>query len=176
MIQRERGWNAPLFLSLRYPKAIYMQLRTSAAFLLLTTLCLSQQSSDPWPKTALIEAPAFAASLQSGAKAPVILSVVFPVLHRAKHIPNSIFVGPGSKPEGIELLKKAVADLPKDSDIVLYCGCCPMAQCPNLRPAFRTLKELGFNSVRVLNIPTNMHTDWYSKNYPTENGAGEAKP
>ena len=166
------GLRAPLFLSLRYPGSV-MQLRTLAAFLLLATLSLSQQSSDPWPKSALLEAGVLASTLQSGDKAPVIVSVVFPVLHRAKHIPNAIFAGPGSKPEGLELLKKAVANLPKDSDIVLYCGCCPMTQCPNLRPAFRTLKELGFTSVRVLNIPTNMHTDWYSKSYPTESGDGK---
>jgi thiosulfate/3-mercaptopyruvate sulfurtransferase len=151
-----------------------MRIRTIVALLLLATLCLCQQSSDPWPTTALVEADAFAASLQGNGKKPVILSVVFPVLYRAKRIPNSIFVGPGSKPEGIELLKKAVANLPKDSDLVLYCGCCPMKQCPNLRPAFRTLKELGFTSVRVLNIPTNMHTDWYTKNYPAE--TGDVKP
>ena len=100
--------------------------------------------------------------------------MAFPVLYRAKHIQHAIFAGPGSKPEGIEELKKAVANLPKDSDIVVYCGCCPMERCPNLRPAYRTLKELGFNHVRVLEIPTNMHTDWYSKNYPSEAGAGDS--
>jgi hypothetical protein len=152
-----------------------MRPRTLFASLLFATLCLSQ-TSDPWSKTDLLEAEKLAATLKSNGKAPVIISVVFPVLYRAKHIPNAIFAGPGSKPEGIEMLKKAVASLPKDSDIVLYCGCCPMAQCPNLRPAFRALKELGFTSIRVLNIPTNMHTDWYTKNYPTESGPGEGKP
>jgi hypothetical protein len=45
-----------------------------------------------------------------------------------------------------------------------------MAHCPNLRPAFRALAELGYTKVRVLNIPTNMQTDWYSKGYPTDEG------
>jgi len=44
-------------------------------------------------------------------------------------------------------------------------------KCPNVRPAYRTLKEMGFTNVRVLNIPTNMNADWYSKNYPTEEGS-----
>jgi thiosulfate/3-mercaptopyruvate sulfurtransferase len=112
-----------------------------------------------------------ATALQSPlAKEPVILCVAFPVLYKSKHIRHAIFAGPGNKPEGIEELKKAVAELPKDSDLVVYCGCCPMDKCPNIRPAYRTLKELGFTKVRVLNIPTNMNADWYTKNYPTEAG------
>ena len=134
-------------------------------------LCFSQPAPDPWPKSAVVEPAMLATILQSPlAKEPVILCVAFPVLYKSKHIQHAIFAGQGSKPEGIEELKKAVAELPKDSDLVLYCGCCPMEKCPNIRPAYRALKELGFTRVRVLNIPTNMHTDWYSKNYPTEAG------
>jgi thiosulfate/3-mercaptopyruvate sulfurtransferase len=100
--------------------------------------------------------------------APIILSAAFPVLYRGRHILHAINAGPTSKPEGIEALKKAVANLPKDADIVIYCGCCPMVKCPNIRPAYRTLKELGFTRVRVLSLATNLHEDWVSKNYPSE--------
>jgi hypothetical protein len=58
--------------------------------------------------------------------------------------------------------------VPKDADIVLYCGCCPMVKCPNIRPAYRALREMGFQHVRVLNIATNMHEDWFGKGYPSE--------
>lgn len=135
--------------------------------LLLAMACLGQDGSDPWPTTALLEPPALVQALQS-AKPPTVLCVAFPVLYRNKHIIHAVYAGAGSKPEGIESLKKAVADLPKDADIVIYCGCCPMVRCPNVRPAYRTLHEMGFTHVRVLNIPTNMHTDWFSKNYPSE--------
>jgi len=146
------------------------------SFLLLATVALSQDAADPWSKSEFLEPSALVPQIQS-AKPPVILSVAFPVLYRAKHIPHAIDAGPGSKPEGIELLKKAVANLPKDADIVLYCGCCPMVKCPNMRPAYRTLKELGFTHIRVLNIATNMHADWYSKDYPAELGtAATAQP
>ena len=64
-----------------------------------------------------------------------------------------------------------MANLPKNADIVLYCGCCPMDRCPNIRPAYSALRELGFQHVRVLNIPTNMHVDWFGKGYPAEAGA-----
>jgi hypothetical protein len=59
----------------------------------------------------------------------------------------------------------------KDADIVLYCGCCPMEHCPNIRPAYQALKESGFTRVRVLRIPTNMAADWYGKGYPSEAGS-----
>jgi thiosulfate/3-mercaptopyruvate sulfurtransferase len=139
-------------------------------FALLATLCLSQDAGDPWLKAELLEAPALAEALHS-AKPPVVICVAFPVLYRNKHIVHALDAGPGSKPEGIEALKKAAAGLSKDADIVIYCGCCPMVKCPNIRPAYRTLKDMGFAHVRVLNIPTNMHADWFSKDYPSELGS-----
>ena len=140
--------------------------------LLLGVLCSGQQGSDAWPKSALLQPAALASVLQSSAAMrPIILCVAFPVLYRARHIPHAVLAGPGSAPAGVDALKKAVAGLAKDSDIVIYCGCCPMDKCPNLRPAFRTLREMGFTRVRVLEIPTNMFTDWYTKNYPSEPGS-----
>ena len=137
--------------------------------------CLGQEAGDPWAKAELMEPAALAAEMHS-AKPPVILCAAFSVLYRSKRIAHAIEAGPGSKPEGMALLKKAVADLPKDADIVLYCGCCPMAKCPNIRPAYRALRERGFQRVRVLNIPANMHEDWFGKGYPSEAGAGGAAP
>ena len=139
------------------------------ANVLTAGLCLCQQAPDPWAASALLEPAALAAILKSPeGKQPHVLCVAFPVLYRAKHIIHASFAGPGSKPEGIEALKKAVAGLDNNADIVLYCGCCPMDKCPNLRPAFRALTELGYTKVRVLNVPTNMNADWSSKGYPTE--------
>lgn len=137
---------------------------------LLTAVCFCQNGSDPWPKADLLEPAVLAQAVQS-ANPPVVMAVPFAVLYRSKHILHAVDGGTGSKPEGIETLKKAVASLSKDADIVVYCGCCPMVKCPNIRPAYRTLKEMGFTHVRVLNIPTNMHTDWYSKDYPSEPGS-----
>lgn len=154
---------------LRYAGFMKLPVSTAVISAFLATVCLCQDTADPWPKTAVVEPAAFAKTLESG-KAPMVISVAFPVLYRAKHIVHAVDAGPTSKPEGIEALKKAVANLPKDADIVIYCGCCPMVKCPNIRPAYRTLKDLGFTRVRVLDIATNMHTDWYSKDYPSENG------
>jgi thiosulfate/3-mercaptopyruvate sulfurtransferase len=138
--------------------------------LVFSLLALSQDAADPWASSALVDPAALVPELQS-AKPPVVLCVAFPVLYRSKHLPHAIDATPGSQPAGIDKLKKAVSSLSKDADIVIYCGCCPMVKCPNVRPAYRTLKEMGFTHVRVVNIPTNMHTDWYSKDYPSEAGA-----
>jgi thiosulfate/3-mercaptopyruvate sulfurtransferase len=149
-----------------------MNPRNRAAFLAIAVLvsraCWGQETaSDPWAARELLQPAELAQVIQSG-KAPIILSVAFPVLYHGKHIVHAINAGPTSKPEGIEALKTAVAKLPKNADLVIYCGCCPMLKCPNIRPAYRTLKELGFTHIRVLNVPTNLHTDWVSKDYPSE--------
>jgi hypothetical protein len=142
-------------------------MRTFLSIALVATLCLCQDASNPWTNSEVLQ-PATLATLIKGSKPPTVICVAFPVLYHLKHISHADFAGPGSKPEGIELLKKAVAKLPKDADLVIYCGCCPMVKCPNIRPAYKALKEMGFTHFRILDIPTNMNTDWYTKNYPSE--------
>jgi thiosulfate/3-mercaptopyruvate sulfurtransferase len=92
-------------------------------------------------------------------------------LYTGAHIPGAVFHGPGAKEEGILDLKKFVAGLPKDSKFVIYCGCCPLERCPNLRPAFSVLQEMGFTHLRVLILPTSFAADWIEKGYPTEKGS-----
>jgi thiosulfate/3-mercaptopyruvate sulfurtransferase len=116
--------------------------------------------------------PATLANLVKSGADQKILSVAFPFLYRQRHIPGAQFVGPASKPEGTTALKAAAAKLPKRTSIVIYCGCCPMVLCPNIRPAYRNLKGLGFTNVHVLNLPTNFHTDWTAKGYPVEPAQG----
>ncbi len=152
-----------------------VNMRRLFVFLLPALACVAQQAGDPWTPAELMEPPALVKALAS-AKPPVILCTAFSVLYRSRRVPHAIEAGPGGRPEGIALLKKAVAKLPKDADIVLYCGCCPMDRCPNLRPAYRTLRELGFQHVRVLDIPNNMHEDWFSKGYPAEEGSPTGTP
>ena len=124
--------------------------------------------ADPWSKSELIEPAALVKMLNGAERPPHIICVAFPVLYRQKHIPHAQLAGPASKPEGIATLRRTVQMLPRNADLVIYCGCCPMKDCPNIRPAYRTLKELGFEHVGVLNLPTNFHTDWVAKGYPLE--------
>jgi thiosulfate/3-mercaptopyruvate sulfurtransferase len=122
-----------------------------------------------------IEPKDLAAELQAKTNKAVLIHVGFAVMYRGKHIPQSIYAGPARSPEGIEALKKAVANMPRDREIVVYCGCCPYEMCPNVRPALATLREMGFTHVKALMIPTNFATDWINHGYPIEQGEAAAR-
>jgi thiosulfate/3-mercaptopyruvate sulfurtransferase len=130
--------------------------------LLAAAMLAAQSVPDPWPTRATMQP----AELVAMKPQPAIFYVGFPVLYRAAHIPGAVLVGPCSKPEGLELLTKALRPLPRNREIVLYCGCCPLQKCPNIRPAYQAAASLGFSHVRVLVIETNLHTDWIAKGYP----------
>ena len=130
--------------------------------------------------TGSVEPKDLAAELQTHREAksaqPLLIHVGFAVMYRGKHIPESIYAGPARNADGISALKKAVANLPKDREIIVYCGCCPYEMSPNVRPALAALREMGFTHVKALMIPTNFATDWVSHGYPVEEGTagGEA--
>jgi len=130
--------------------------------------------NDPWTAQEIVQPKAMAERLK--AKEPAaIFYVGFPTLYRnGAHILGANLAGPCSKPEGLESLKQAVAELPRDKEVFIYCGCCPFVKCPNIRPAYRALREMGFRKVRVLMIETNLHSDWIEKGYPVEKSAEKA--
>lgn len=140
--------------------------KVSALLVLVASLLLA---GDPWTAKELVQPKEVAADV----KTPLLIHVGFPVLYRAAHITGSQYAGPGSKAEGIDMLKKAVAGQPKDREIVLYCGCCPWEKCPNMRPAFAALHEMGYTHVKAMVVPDNLKADWIDKGYPTEKRAAE---
>jgi thiosulfate/3-mercaptopyruvate sulfurtransferase len=100
---------------------------------------------------------------------PVVLHVGFNVLYRnSKHIPGAVYAGPGRQPEGLDMLKAAVEKLPRDREIVIYCGCCPWDHCPNIRPAIALLQQLGFKNVKALYLAENYKVNWIDAGYPVE--------
>ena len=40
--------------------------------------------------------------------------------------------------------------------------------CPNVKPAIELLKQMGFQRVKALMIPTNFARDWIDQGYPIE--------
>jgi rhodanese-related sulfurtransferase len=120
----------------------------------------------------LIQPKELAAQLQAKGAHPALFHVGFNVLYRNKHIPGSVYAGPGSTAEGLAALRAAVGKLPQEAEIVVYCGCCPWDHCPNMKPAMEMLRQMGFTHVKALSIPTNMAQDWFNLGYPAE--AGEA--
>jgi thiosulfate/3-mercaptopyruvate sulfurtransferase len=126
--------------------------------------------SDPWTAAQTVQ-PADLAKELTDAKAadkPTVVCVAPHVLYEGGHVPGALFHGPGSSPQGIDDLKKWAQPLPRSANIVVYCGCCPLDHCPNLRPAFAALRDMGFTHVRALLIPTNFFTDWVKPGYAYE--------
>lgn len=143
----------------------------AAAFVALTLPTSGAPAAGGADKGALIEPAALAGVLRSNVKKPVIFQVGFRVLYEQARIPQSRYVGPGSREDGLAELRSAASPLPRDTAIVLYCGCCPWARCPNVQPAYEALRNLGFSNVKILFIAKNFGADWVEKGYPVEKGA-----
>jgi thiosulfate/3-mercaptopyruvate sulfurtransferase len=119
------------------------------------------------PAAQLMQPEALSKALNAtGAARPLILQVGSKLMFDQAHIPGSEYVGPGSREDGLNLLRQRVKMLPKNSYIVLYCGCCPWDRCPNVGNAFKTMQEMGFTNVKVVYFATNFGTDWVNKGYP----------
>lgn len=119
------------------------------------------QQVNNWTKEQLMAPAALAKSIQENKQLPVILSVGPMAL-----IPHSTDLGAASEKENLEKLKKALSNLPKDTSIVIYCGCCPFDRCPNVRPAIDMLKKMNFKNYYLLNLPISIKADWIDKDYP----------
>jgi thiosulfate/3-mercaptopyruvate sulfurtransferase len=128
--------------------------------------------SDPWPTTQLVQPADFARELAAAKDkaAPTIVYVGFHTLFEGGHIPGATFHGTASTAEGLADLKKWAEQLPRTTNLVIYCGCCPLVRCPNIRPAFTALHDMGFTHLRVLAMPKSFAADWAEKGYPTEKG------
>ncbi len=154
------------------PHARYSGQRRPMRLLVIAVLLLGAQAghgnSDPWTAPETLQTEELAKLVAAGR--PTVLMAGPRILFNGGHIKGAIYAGPAGKPEGIEALTRAVAGIPTTQDIVVYCGCCPMEKCPNIRPAFQKLKALGYQRVKVLIIPTNLHEDWIAKGYPVEKG------
>jgi thiosulfate/3-mercaptopyruvate sulfurtransferase len=137
----------------------------------LVTGATAAPVSDPWPESQTVQAADFARELADKSKEhPTIVYVGFRTLFAGGHIPGATFHGTTSTEEGLAEFTKWASTLPRTTNMVIYCGCCPLEKCPNIRPAFTALNNLGFKIVRVLILPTSFAKDWAEKNYPYEKG------
>jgi thiosulfate/3-mercaptopyruvate sulfurtransferase len=123
-----------------------------------------QTGTEPWTPGQLL-APADLAAVMnnSNGKKPIIICVGPGAL-----IMGSLDMGAAHEPANLEKLKQQLSLLPRDADIVIYCGCCPFEHCPNIRPAFTLLNEMKFTNAHLLNLEHNIKTDWVAKGYPTK--------
>jgi rhodanese-related sulfurtransferase len=124
------------------------------------------------PTENLVQPASLAATLQANSgPRPILLHVGFRKLFDEAHIVAAEYVGEADESEGLAALRERVAKLPKDSAIVIYCGCCPWNKCPNMGAAFSALRALGFSNVKALYIAKDFGTDWVDKGYPVSTGS-----
>jgi thiosulfate/3-mercaptopyruvate sulfurtransferase len=121
------------------------------------------------PASETIQPDELAKELTSKDK-PIVVCVAPRFLYDGAHIPGALFHGPGSTTDGLKDLRHWAQGTAHDLAVVLYCGCCPLSRCPNVRPALAELREMGFTRLRVLWLPKDFHTDWIEKGYPVEKG------
>ena len=134
-----------------------------------TAICAKPAASIP--AADLIQPAELAALLQASATPkPLILQVGFRKLYAQAHIPGAEYIGAAEDDESLKTLRERVAKLPKDSSIVIYCGCCPWTKCPNIAAAFDQLHGLGFTRLKVLYIEKDFGTNWVDQGYPTTLG------
>jgi thiosulfate/3-mercaptopyruvate sulfurtransferase len=151
--------------------------KTKSTFLFIlmfTAVAFASQSQafaqEPWSEKQLIEPSELAAKITNeNVKSPFIISVSPGGAHGirpGKGIKGSHDFGAADEPQNLEKLKVSLQKLPKDREIVVYCGCCPFNVCPNIRPAFSLLNEMGFTNHKLLNLEKNIRVDWLNKGYP----------
>jgi hypothetical protein len=117
---------------------------------------------EPWKKEQLITASELMSVLNDNKKdKPVIYNIGY-----VNDIPGAIRIGSIKEPENLDNFEKELNKLNKNQDIVIYCGCCPFKDCPNIRPAFKYISEHGFTNHKLLDLPQNIKSDWIDKGYP----------
>jgi thiosulfate/3-mercaptopyruvate sulfurtransferase len=138
----------------------------------VAALTHAEDAGDPWSSSQTVQPADLAKELAAPAHPdePAVVCVGFRPLYQGAHIPRAVFHGAASTEQGLAELKTWAKTIPKARNVVLYCGCCPMAHCPNLRPAFVAMRDMGFTNLRVLILPNDFNTDWIEKGYPVEKG------
>ncbi len=135
-------------------------------FIGFVTCCMSfvLLSDTPWTQEQVMQPEELAKILKDPkAKKPVILNT-----GTMRNIKTALLYGPVSDPKGFETFKTEAVKIPKEKEVVIYCGCCKMNHCPNIAPAFDFLKSKGYKNIKVLNLQEDLVFDWVNKGYPMD--------
>jgi len=141
-------------------------LLTIGGLIAVTPPASQQADSDPWTKAQTVQTADLAKELGDSKIAPTVVFVGFKRLYTSGHIKGAQYHGTAGSEEGLKELTGWAAGIPRTTNVVIYCGCCPMGRCPNVRPAFKALQGLGFKNLRVLVLPQDFATDWAGKGLP----------
>lgn len=139
------------------------------ALLIPVSIALSAfqaKGSGQWQPDQLISPEVLVQKIKSGEATHMLILNTGPV----ENIPGAVNIGEVEKAANVKKLAKFLADQPRDKEIVIYCGCCPLAGCPNIAPAYKKLEQMKFTNFKILNLPQDLQEDWIDKGYPMPAG------
>ncbi|MGB8325044.1 MAG: hypothetical protein WCE52_18960 [Candidatus Acidiferrum sp.] len=146
-------------------------LAAACAPMLFLPLLSAQTAPEPWTSDHTVQPDALLKELEDAKNPPVILFVGFKRLYTAGHIKGAQYHGTTGNDDGLKEMTTWANSLPRTTNLVIYCGCCPMERCPNIRPAYKQLASMGFTKLRLLVLPTSFAIDWAEKGYPYDKGS-----
>jgi thiosulfate/3-mercaptopyruvate sulfurtransferase len=133
------------------------------AFLFAGSFNIKQ--TEPWTQDQLMAPEALASIINDSTSVKPLIVSIGPV----NLIKGAIKIGPVNEKENLNEFKKLLSKTDKKRSIIIYCGCCPFKNCPNIRPAFIQLNKMNFINHKLLNLPHNLKVDWIDHNYPMSN-------
>lgn len=143
-------------------KTIFLSILSIALIALAFKNFSVQQGKENWTEKQLMESSELAKILNDPKAPKPIMYSIGP----GGNIKGSIEMGAAQEKENLDRLKAELNKLAKDTDIVIFCGCCPFKDCPNIRPAFKLFNEMKFTNHKLLNLSHNLKVDWIDKGYP----------
>ncbi|MES2678266.1 MAG: rhodanese-like domain-containing protein [Bacteroidota bacterium] len=132
--------------------------------LVLGAFIFSSAQQTVWKKEQLMPTSLMAEKIKTNAKDVPLLFNVGPM----DNIKSAVFVGRGTSVSSLDKMRQTLSMENKTRTVVVYCGCCSYASCPNIKPAFDALVSLGFKNAKVLDLPIGLGPDWQAKGYPME--------
>ena len=138
------------------------RIQIAVLLLLLTVAAFIRKQTEPWRPDQLIAPEDLATIINSSTEVkPLIISVGPSGL-----IKDAVDIGPTHEKQNLNKLNELLSKEKKDREIVIYCGCCPFKNCPNIRPAFSLLNSMKFTKHKLLDLPHNLKADWINYGYP----------
>ncbi|MDX2172906.1 MAG: rhodanese-like domain-containing protein [Bacteroidota bacterium] len=138
--------------------------KLATLLLIFTGVLMSYSQQNLWKKEQLMDTKELADKINTKAKDLPLIFNVGPM----EAIKTAVNIGLGTSVTAMEKLKSTLSMENKNRVVVVYCGCCSYANCPNIKPAYDALIKGGFKNAKVLDLPEGVKPDWVAKGYPME--------
>ncbi len=117
-----------------------------------------------WKEQQLVSPEVLAERINKGDTANLLILNTGPV----EDIKGAVNIGAVEDAKNQVKLKAYLETVPRDKEVIIYCGCCPLSVCPNLHPAYDALKSMKFTRYKVLRLTHDLQEDWIDKGYPLQ--------